>query len=71
LYENRWYTSKGPQEFTSLCLKTLNKNMEVDNPRVGVTIYCWDLLAYKLASSKCDTCLQIDLFISSLFLIIP
>jgi hypothetical protein len=36
LYEKRWYTSKGPQEFTSLCLKTLNKNMEVDNPPVGV-----------------------------------
>lgn len=45
--------------------------MEVDNPHVGVTIYCWDMLAYKLASGKCDTCLQIDLFISPLFLIIP
>jgi len=47
------------------------KDLRNDNPHVGVTIYCWDLLAYELSSGKCVTCLQIDLFISPLFLIIP
>jgi hypothetical protein len=73
LYEKRWYTSKGPQEFTSLYLKKLKKKYGSDNPHVGVTvtIYCWDLLAYKLISGKPETCFQIDLFLSPLFLIIP